>query len=229
MKVLRQFLREEPLQLGLMVLPFLVAAIAMPYANDRVPMQWGIHGRVNWYAPKSWGLFAMPVLIVVVVGVTLLIERSDKNRVSPNGQHLSAHGKAVRSIRLAVCLFLTGAFFLQVAAAIGRHPDIMRLIPAAAALLTAFMGNLFGKLKPNRYVGIRVPWTLNSANVWRRTHRITGYLWTAGGIALAMFSLFGPAPCVLPAFLVGILILTIVPMLVAWDSARTERQTNSPG
>jgi uncharacterized membrane protein len=229
MKLFRQLLREEPLQLGLMALPFLVAASAMPYASNRVPMQWGIHGQVNWYAPKSWGLLAMPVLIVVVVGVTLLIERSDKNRVSPNGEDLSSHGRAVRSIRLAVCLFLIGAFFLQVAAAIGRRPDITRLIPTAAALLTAFMGNLFGKLKPNRYVGIRVPWTLNSAYVWRRTHRIAGYVWTAGGIALAMFSLFGPALCVLPAFLAGILILTIVPVLVAWDSARTERQATLPG
>ena len=192
MKLLRELLREESLQLGLLALPFFVAAGALPYASNRVPMRWGIYGQVIWYAPKWWGLFALPVLLVVIVGVTLLIERSDKNRVSPNGEHLSAHGKAVRNIRLAVCLFLIGAFFLQVAEAIGRHPDITRLIPAAAAMLTAFMGNLFGKLKPNRYVGIRVPWTLNSANVWRRTHRIAGYLWTAGGVALAMFSLFGP-------------------------------------
>jgi uncharacterized membrane protein len=229
MKFLRRLLREEPLQLGLMALPFLVAVGAMPYASNRVPMQWGIHGQVNWYAPKSWGLFAVPVVILFVVGVMLLIERSDKNRVSPNGEDLSSHGKAVRSIRLAACLFLIGVFFMQVAAAIGRHPDIMRLIPAATALLTAFMGNLFGKLKPNRYVGIRVPWTLNSASVWRRTHRIAGYLWTVGGIALAMVSLFGPALYVIPAFLAGLLILTIVPTLVAWDSARTERQTNSTG
>ncbi len=229
MKLLRQLLREEPLQLGLMALPFLVAAAAMPFASDRIPMQWGIHGQVNWYAPKTWGLFAMPLLIAFFFGGMLLIERTDKNRVGPNGEDLSSHGKAVRSIRLAVCLFSIGAFFLQVAAAIGRHPDIMRLIPAATALLFSFMGNLFGKLKPNRYVGIRVPWTLNSASVWRRTHRIAGYLWTAGGLVLAMFSLFGPAPDVLPVFLVGILVLTIVPLLVAWDSARTESQANSHG
>jgi uncharacterized membrane protein len=229
MKFLRQIFREEPLQLGLLTLPFLVAALAMPYANDRVPMQWGIHGRVNWFAPKWWGLFALPVWIVVVVGVLLLVERADKNRPGANAKELSPHGKAVRRIRFAVCLFMIGVFFVQVAAALGRHPDVMRLIPAAMGLLTAFMGNFFGKLKPNRYVGFRVPWTLNSINVWRRTHRMAGYLWTAGGAALAIFSLFGPAPYVLPVFVAGLIGLTIVPMLVAWDAARAERQTKSPG
>ena len=31
-------------------------------------------------------------------------------------------------------------------------------------------------------MGIRLPWTLHSADNWNRTHRLAGVLWVAGGL-----------------------------------------------
>ncbi|UUZ51904.1 SdpI family protein [Massilia sp. B-10] len=39
-----------------------------------------------------------------------------------------------------------------------------------------------GKVQPNFYVGIRTPWTLANARVWRATHRFAGQTMVASGL-----------------------------------------------
>jgi uncharacterized membrane protein len=58
-------------------------------------------------------------------------------------------------------------------------------------LLFILMGNLMGKIRQNWFVGIRLPWTLSSENVWNKTHRLGGMLFVASGILL-LFGLFLP-------------------------------------
>jgi uncharacterized membrane protein len=220
-----RWLRQEWLQLIILCLPVAAALAAMPFATERVPMRWNIHGQVNWYAPKAWGLLFAPVIVLLSLGLVMAFEYADKNSRASDGC-LTSHGRAVRKIRLGISLLLTGVCYVQVAAAVGWHPDT-RLVLASVAILLAFVGNLFGKLKPNRYVGIRVPWTLNSENVWRRTHRVAGHLCTAGGIAVAVVALFGPDRSVIPFSLVCFVVIIIIPLLVAWHAANAERRENS--
>lgn len=62
-------------------------------------------------------------------------------------------------------------------------------------LLFVFLGNVMYSLKPNYFAGIRVPWTLDSDDNWKATHRVAGIVWFAGGLlflicALAMDARF---------------------------------------
>jgi hypothetical protein len=45
-------------------------------------------------------------------------------------------------------------------------------------------GNVFGKLRSNRLIGIRSPWTLSSDRVWDQTHRFAGRSFVLGGALL---------------------------------------------
>lgn len=224
---LTQFLRDEWLQLLVIAVTLIAVLATMPYATERVPMQWNLQGQVNWYAPKTWGLLVLPATMVAVFVLTFIFELRDKNRRDPADGSLTSHGKAVRSIRFAIFLMLAGVCFIQIAASLGRHPDVGRLVPMAVGLLFAFMGNLFGKLKPNRYMGIRVPWTLNSETVWRKTHRAAGWLWTTSGLAVALLSMFAPTRS-FPHFMVAwIVVLVGLPLIVAWHAVREERRMNA--
>ena len=51
--------------------------------------------------------------------------------------------------------------------------DVRILFPAIS-LLMAYLGNLFNSLKPNYFVGVRTPWTLENEAVWKKTHQLTG-------------------------------------------------------
>ena len=44
------------------------------------------------------------------------------------------------------------------------------------------------KCKQNYTTGIKVPWTLHSQENWNRTHRLAGWIWIIGGVAMIVNS-----------------------------------------
>jgi|GEM_PF-318694 len=229
---IRQFLRDEWLQLLLLVVPMLAALLATPFATEPVPMQWSLRGQVNWYTPKEWGLLVLPVTMLLTIGLVFFLEGRDRNRRNLEDGRLTSHRKATRAIRLAISVLLAGVGFIQIASALGRHLDVARLVPVGVGLLLAFIGNLFGKLKPNRYAGIRVPWTLRSETVWRKTHRVTGWIYTVSGLIVAVVSLLSPTLYSWGTsidLLAVIVVFVVVPLLVAWQAERAERAERLEG
>lgn len=221
-----RFIKREWLQLVLLLLPFLAVALVIPHATERVPMQWGLDGRVNWTAPKSWGLWSLPCVAVFTTFLIMAFESFDKRKFNSDGT-LTEHGNAVRCIRFGISVFLAAILAIQISAALGHHPDVSHYVPAGMGLLFAFLGSMFGKLKPNRYAGFRVPWTMNSETVWVRTHQAAGKLWMIGGIAEAVCSLLLPARLMAALTVVWILVLVFAPLMVAWQAAREEKRTAS--
>lgn len=218
------FVRAEWLQLLLIAIPVVAALAVMPYATDRVPMQWDLQGRVTWYAPKAWGLLVMPASMLLTYALIFWMESRDPARHRESDGSLTAHGKATRLIRLGIVVVLAGVTLLQISWSLGHRPDVSRWVVTSVALLFAFMGNLFGKLKPNRYVGIRVPWTLNSPHVWRQTHRATGWIWTTSGLIIAVMSWLLPVNMLHNKLTyIWLFFLIVIPLYVAWYEARKER------
>ncbi len=217
------FIRAEWLQLFLLILPLAGALIATPFATERVPMQWSLNGRVNWTAPGEWGLLVIPLSMIGVYSLIFWREHSDSRRTNED-RTLSGHGRATRMIRLAISAVLGVVTMIQIAAALGRSPDASRLVPTAVALLIAFTGNFLAKLKPNRYVGFRIPWTMKSEHVWRVTHRFAGWLYTSTGLIMAILPWFAPGGSQKFSFLIWVAVLIIFPLWVAWRAAAGENQ-----
>lgn len=44
--------------------------------------------------------------------------------------------------------------------------------------------NYMKTIKHNYFIGIRVPWTLESEQNWKKTHHIGSYTWVIGGLLL---------------------------------------------
>lgn len=78
------------------------------------------------------------------------------------------------------------------------------------------LGNYLKSIRPNYFLGIRTPWTLESETVWRKTHNLAGVLWVFGGLILLsltfIFSL--NAKSFLVVFL--ILLLVVFPVLYSY-------------
>ena len=219
----RQFLHDEWLQLVIIAVPLVAALAATPFATERVPMQWNLRGQENWYDHKEWGLLELPLSIVLVYGIIFWREALDRGRLNPDDGSLSSHGRTTRTIRLVLSLAAAAGCFFQIACAMGRHPDMGRMATAIAPLLLAFVGNLFGKLKPNKYMGVRVPWTLRSENVWRRTHRAAGWMYTISGLIVAGLCLAAPSSWFVEITVAWLAIIIVGPLLVAWQAARQEK------
>jgi uncharacterized membrane protein len=193
---------------------FLVAplvAVAMLW-NDlpaRVPIHWNLRGEINGWASKPVALLSMPLINIAVISLLHFLPRIDPKLRRSGGIH-GRMQRVLAIVRLALAVFFAAIFCMQVAAALGRPVAADRIVPTTVLLLLAVIGNYLSNLRPNYFVGIRTPWTLESPATWRATHRLGGYLTFYGALLLLVLQFF-----VRPS-IVGILVPSSAVLLAVW-------------
>jgi len=91
---------------------------------------------------------------------------------------------------------------LGIGAGIGSIIGLIGLFtvsPNEAKVLQLF-GNYIGTVRPNYFVGIRTPWTLESDDVWRATHRNCGRILVFGSLAFLVLQLLVEQAYMLPCY-----------------------------
>ena len=77
-------------------------------------------------------------------------------------------------------------------------------------------------VKPNYFIGIRTPWTLESETVWRKTHLVGGRLYFVAGLMIMVM------PFILKEgfdkIMIGIIaVASIIPVVYAFILFRQEK------
>lgn len=83
--------------------------------------------------------------------------------------------------------------FLTYALMLGIQVDVVRILDLAMGLMFVCIGNYLPKTKPNRTIGIRIPWTFSSPENWAATHRFSGKVWVLGGLCIMLGALLPTA------------------------------------
>lgn len=207
---IRKLLRSDWPLLLLIALLLAAGAWAYPHLPARVPVHWGIGGRVNGYGPKWFGAFGLGLLALGMYVLFAVLPGVDPRR--KNYPAFLSTYRLFRWLSILIIL-LTGGIVL--AAGLGYHPAVGVIVRVAISLLLVAMGNSLGKVRPNYFVGIRTPWTLANEEVWRRTHRLAALLWVGGGVVLLAVS-FLPGPVAVVPFFGLLLLLVLVPVVYSY-------------
>ena len=86
-------------------------------------------------------------------------------------------------------LFMSGlALFILSSTHSGELSNPFGIV-SLVGILFAALGWYFSRLKPNYFIGIRTPWTLESEEVWYQTHKTSGPVWMIGGLIMAIVPL----------------------------------------
>ena len=75
----------------------------------------------------------------------------------------------------------------------------------------AIIGNFLYSIKPNYFVGFRLPWTLENQNNWRKTHQLGGKIWVVGGMLAIILSFIVPEAYMMKLFIAIVLLMVIIP------------------
>jgi len=165
---------------GLMAL----AVSIYPYLPAKVPSHWNIHGEIDRYSSRAFGAFFLPLLNAGMYVLMLVLPLID-----PKRENYARFAGAYRLFRLALVLVLGIMYLVTILVVFGYHIDVGLVVKGVIAVLFIIIGNIFGQLKYNFFVGIRTPWTLASEKVWQQTHRAASRVWVLGGLfCLAMAS-----------------------------------------
>jgi uncharacterized membrane protein len=132
---------------------------------------WNIVGQVDGYIPKFWGLFLMPVISTMAFALLSYLPRID-----PLRKNVKRFKKTFEQFIFFLVLFLFYIYLLTIVWNLGVIFNLTQAFMPGLAVVFYSSGSLLEKAKRNWFIGIRTPWTLESDEVWGRTHKLGGLL-----------------------------------------------------
>lgn len=178
---MNKYLKESVLWI-LIVLPYVYLAAIWAKLPDQVPTHFNLVGNADSWSSKTTLLFLPGAMGLGIYLLLLLIPVLDPKK------KIQQMGGKYYTFRLMLTFFfsLLAAYLLYISKA-GSMKNPNFLI-ALIGVLFAMFGNYFQTVRPNYFIGIRTPWTLENEQTWKKTHRLGGRLWMAGGILIAILS-----------------------------------------
>lgn len=206
------------------LLPMVFSLAVYGELPDQVAIHWNGQGVADGYAHKAMAAFGLPLILMGLHVVSQIKMSNDPKRAgsSPVMQAFMTWLIPALSIILVPVTLLI---------AMGAQVEITLLAPVIVGLVLMIAGNYLPKSRQNYTIGIKLPWTLHSAEVWNKTHRLAGYLYLAGGMVLVCgaFVLRG-TPGAVTVLTLGVLAcLALLPTLYAYYRYQKEQRTEHKG
>lgn len=180
-------LKKEIWPILAIMVPYFYLPLVWQRLPDQIPIHWNASSEADNWAPKS-AAWAFPILLCggMYALFWLLLWIDPKQKLAEMGGKF--HQMKVCVVTAFSALIILIFYYLQK----GDMEKGTTFPLMFEGLLFAIMGNFFQSLKPNYFLGIRTPWTLESEWVWKKTHRVFGWVWVVSGLILLAIALFVP-------------------------------------
>jgi uncharacterized membrane protein len=183
--------------------PVVYLAIIWSSLPKEVAVHFDLQGNANRYGSKDEIWFFLAIISVVSIALTLFIPK--------------IYNKNPRNVeRLQILSFIVTIFLSFVACVVinsasrGSIRLDIKLVFGSIGLMWCIIGNYIYNIKPNYFIGIRLPWTLTNEENWKKTNRLGGKLLFAGGLLIFIGALILPRNTFIFTFLVITLLTTSI-------------------
>ncbi|MEZ4885115.1 MAG: SdpI family protein [Chitinophagales bacterium] len=203
------FWKEHLLSIVLLVLPFVLVLFFWNQIPEIIPTHWNIDGEADSFGNK-WSILILPF---VNIGVFLLLWAIPKIDPKKSIEQFSKTYHIMIGILVGL-LFLV--FCIMLLTILGMIDNSTNWIMYSLIGLFLVIGNYLGKMRPNYFMGIRTPWTLENEEVWLKTHRFGGKLWVMASIVMLLLGFFAVGKTFVGLFVVYVLVIGIVPVVYSY-------------
>ena len=163
----------------LCLLPIVLGLMLYDKLPDQIAVHFNSAGTPDNYLPKAAAVFGLPLVFAFINAYThFRLDRDPRNEnASPRLKQLTKWALPLISlVAMPVTMFLS----MGVAIPLGV------IIQTLVGLVVVVCGNYLPKCRQNYTVGIKLPWTLNDAENWNKTHRLAGMVWVICGLLLTI-------------------------------------------
>jgi len=199
--------KRHLLPLLFIFLPFIYLASVYPGLPAEIPIHFNWRGEADGWGPK-YILWFLPT-----IGIPLVLLISSALAKKTGSGHSTAKQRNIGLITLVftsllICYIIYGA-------ETGSYNGLGGL-SILFGLFFGVLGNYLPVIRPNGFVGIRVPATIRSERIWMKTHRFAGPLFLGGGVLLALNGLLLSGGAVTVVMLAVIAIISLAPVVYAY-------------
>jgi uncharacterized membrane protein len=196
-------------QLLIAVIMFVVGWYFYDKLPDLVPSHWNINGEIDAYLPKLTQIILFPCITLALAVLFQLISRID-----PRKEKYVLFKKPWIVLQMSIVVFFAYLYFVTLYMAFYPLTPIIPFIFGGIGVLFVLLGNYLGKIKQNYFVGIKTPWTIDNEEVWNKTHRLGGWMFTVCG--LIVFAEAFIQWQIVWVFIASVILTAIVPIVYSY-------------
>ena len=206
MKYLLQQTWFSLLFIGVAILTWL---ITLPFLPTTIPMQYNDSGNVNWSANKFVAFIISIAIMLFCYIITNIKLAKDKNK--NNYSNMKSLNNILNPLVQAFLYFI---FLIIILNALGISISVNFIIQTMVGLLLIVIGNYLPKVPKNNSLGIINKWTKSNEVVWKKTHRVTAFVYIVVGLLLCVLGLLSIINSLTTISLIVILVL--FPFIYSW-------------
>lgn len=181
------------------ILPILIGLILWNKLPQKIITHWGSQNRADGWSSKPFAVFVPPLILAFGHVITLFLVLNDPKKKNINSKLLSVIFWVIPAASWTANIMIYGT-------AMGMHVNIGIIANLVIGALFIVFGNYVPKSRQSYTVGVRLPWTLDSAKNWNLTSRLQGKVWTAGGIIYILAAFLQINVLLIPLVVVMVLI-----------------------
>lgn len=204
-----------------LLFPFVMTVIPWVYLayiwNDlpqTIPTHFGINGLPDKFGEKIEIIIAPAIL--GIVGLLIYFILQNIHKIDPKKKYTPGNSVLMKKLSVILIILLSFVSLLIVYSSLKSKITGIPLLFCGLSLFLAYIGNLMHSIKPNYFAGIRVPWTLENEDNWRKTHQLASKIWFAGGIILALLSLILNLKILFIVFMICIFTMSMIPIIYSY-------------
>ncbi len=192
-------------------LPLVATLVSLFFMPETVPVHFDINNQVDRWGSK-YELLILPI-VALVMGVVLMIsaKRIDKKENSGNNNYkvFTTVGIVILAVFNIISFYILYIGFTKAQTLDNMRLDIYSLLVLMFGIMFVIIGNVMPKIRTNHLLGIRNKWTKSSEIVWKKAHRVGGFISIFTGL-IAIISSFVFSGQVSMIILIGLLLVNAV-------------------
>ena len=192
----------------------LAPSILLYWLWEKIPhtiaTHYNFYGEADDWNDKSLLLWLIPSMSVLLYLILLLVPIIDPKK------RIESMGGKYFALRVVVLSLIAAILFIFILSSAYPNLDFRAGLFPILSIFLILMGNYLQAVKPNYFIGIRTPWTLNDEKNWQLTHRLGGRVYMLGGLILLLASLFLSEFGFYTVFLIGMLLIIFIPVIYSF-------------
>jgi uncharacterized membrane protein len=186
-----------------------IGTFLYPALPKEMVSHWDAAGVANGTLPKFWAIFSFPLIMILILGLSVILPIID-----PMKKNVESFRRSYQNFFLWIGIFLFYLFVLMLGWNLGWRFNFTTALLPAFAVLWFIIGVLLSRSKRNWFVGIRTPWTMESEEVWDKTHEVGARVFKFAA-AIILIGTFFPAYSVYFLF-IPIALSALIPIVYSY-------------
>ena len=187
------------------LIPIIVGLLIWDKLPDTIATHFGMDGTPNGWSSKAFTVFGIPLFLtfghLLCIGITSQDPKYDNMSDKLFGLVLWMI-PAISILLMVTCYGYS----------LGWKLNMSKYGCVVLGVMFMIIGNYLPKCKQNYTMGIKIPWTLDNEDNWNKTHRLAGFLWVIGGVAMVVNAFIGSEWSIL----VISVVMVFVPMIYSY-------------